>query len=132
MGLFTKNNPASGGGAAPSTPSVIPPAPSPITAAESQLIAPTPGTTIAPRPVVTPAAPATPRQSPVSTSNPLNERQTYFQQLRVRIHQKLVERLDIQNMRSLPPDVVRNEVRALIRDLCQSEKGLINGADQEK
>ena len=33
---------------------------------------------------------------------------------------------------SLPPDTVRAEVRVLIRELCQSEKGLINSADQER
>src|SRR3954464_10487491 len=65
-------------------------------------------------------------------SVPLNERQLYFQQLRVRIHQQLVERLDVQNLRTLPPDTVRSEVRVLIRELCQSEKGLINSAEQEK
>ncbi|MBV8780259.1 MAG: CpaF family protein [Phycisphaerae bacterium] len=63
---------------------------------------------------------------------PPTERQLYFQQLKVRIHQQLVERLDVQNLRSLPPDVVRKEVRVLIRDLCQNEKGLINSSEQEK
>src|SRR4051794_22799037 len=129
MGLFTKT---------PATPDDVstappvkppPPAPSPITAVESQLIAPTPGTTIVPRNIIAPSAP---RTSPVQSQQVSSERQVYFQQLRVRIHQKLVERLDIQNMRSLPQDTVRNEVRALIRELCQSEKGLINGADQER
>jgi pilus assembly protein CpaF len=77
-----------------------------------------------------PANPAPTRPAPrVLVSN---ERQAYFQQLKVRIHQKLVERLDMQNLRSLPPETVRGEVRALIRDLCQSEKGLINGTDQER
>src|SRR5262245_17057480 len=55
-----------------------------------------------------------------------------MQQLKVRIHQQLVERLDVQNLRSLPPDAVRSEVRVLIRDLCLSEKGLINSIEQEK
>jgi pilus assembly protein CpaF len=62
----------------------------------------------------------------------LSERQVYMQQLKVRIHQQLVERLDVQNLRSLPPDTVRSEVRVLIRELCQSEKGLINSIEQEK
>src|ERR1700683_4966906 len=52
--------------------------------------------------------------------------------MKMRIHQKLVERLDTQNLRTMPPETVRNEVRLLIRELCQSEKGLINGADQER
>ncbi|MGH7214676.1 MAG: CpaF family protein [Tepidisphaeraceae bacterium] len=74
-----------------------------------------------------PNAPAAPPQPPV---NP--ERHAYMQQLKVRIHQQLVERLDVQNLRTLPPDTVRSEVRVLIRDLCQSEKGLINSSDQER
>src|SRR6185295_11613766 len=60
------------------------------------------------------------------------ERQSYMQQLKVRIHQQLVERLDVQNLKTLPPDTVRAEVRILIRELCQSEKGLLSSAEQEK
>jgi pilus assembly protein CpaF len=106
--------------------------PTPISPAAAQLIAPMPGTT-------NPLPPSRQTPSPISAPSSLNapsaisnERQNYFQQLRVKIHQKLVERLDVQNLRSMPADVVRNEVRALIRELCQSEKGLINGTDQER
>jgi pilus assembly protein CpaF len=66
------------------------------------------------------------------TPAPQTERQLYFQQLMFRIHQQLVERLDVQNLRSLPPDTVRSEVRILIRELCQNEKGLINSTEQDK
>jgi pilus assembly protein CpaF len=115
MALFSKNS---------STAVATPPNPgesAPITPAGVQVTAPVP---------VGPANPAPSRPPPrVLVSS---ERQLYFQQLKVRIHQKLVERLDMQNLRSLPPETVRGEVRALIRDLCQSEKGLINGADQER
>src|SRR5918996_657066 len=62
----------------------------------------------------------------------LGERAVYMQQLRVRIHQQLVERLDVQNLKTLPTDTVRAEVRTLIRDLCTSEKGLLSGAEQER
>jgi pilus assembly protein CpaF len=62
----------------------------------------------------------------------LSERQVYLQQLKVRIHQQLVERLDVQNLKSVPPDTVRGEVRSLIRDLCQTEKGLVSGQEQER
>src|SRR5262245_35993745 len=78
-------------------------------------------------PVVAPPRPHIPAPSPA-----VGERQLYMQQLKVRIHQQLVERLDVQNLRSLPPDTVRSEVRVLIRDLCLSEKGLINSIEQEK
>jgi pilus assembly protein CpaF len=71
---------------------------------------------------------------PLNAATPAmqSERNTYLQQLKVRIHQQLVGRLDMQNIRMLPPDVVRNEVRVLVRELCQSEKGLLNSADQER
>jgi len=62
----------------------------------------------------------------------LTDRQIQFNQMKVRIHQQLVERLDVQNLKTLPPDVVRTEVRTLIRDLCQSEKSLLNATEQEK
>jgi pilus assembly protein CpaF len=60
------------------------------------------------------------------------ERQLYFQQLKVRIHQQLVERLDVQNLKTLPPETVRGEVRVLIRDLCNTEKGLLSSSEQER
>ena len=52
--------------------------------------------------------------------------------MKVRIHQQLVERLDIQNLKSMPQDVVRHEVRNVIRDLCQNERGLISATEQDK
>jgi pilus assembly protein CpaF len=61
-----------------------------------------------------------------------NERQLYLQQLKVKLHQQLVEKLDVQNIRTLPAEVVRREVRALIADLCANEKGLLNSSEQQK
>ncbi len=107
MGLFTR-----------STPTPVQP-----------VVATTNGNGSPPAPVVVPPIAAPPvHQTPAQ----LTERQKQFQQLKVRIHQQLVERLDVQNLKSLPPDTVRNEVRTLIRELCQSEKGLLNSAEQER
>jgi pilus assembly protein CpaF len=61
-----------------------------------------------------------------------SERSSQFEQLKVRIHQQLVQRLDVQNLRTLPPDTVRAEVRIVIRDLCQNERGLLSSQDQER
>src|SRR5688572_12924051 len=77
--------------------------------------------TISPPPM--PAAPA-PSITP--------ERQQYLMQMRVKIHQKLVERLNVQNLRSMPINVVRQEVSTLIRELYQSEKGLLSAVEQSK
>ena len=106
MGLFARNNSAV---AEPKTPAAAANAPAPAK----------------PRTEFAPAAP-----QPVAA--PQTERQAYFQQMKVRIHQQLVTRLDLQNLRTLPPATVREEVRLLVRELCQSEKGLISSADQDR
>src|ERR1700722_7229047 len=90
--------------------------------------------TPAPPPAAAPAAPrpvpALLRNSAAQTS--LNaERRTAFDQLKVRIHQQLVQRLDAQKLKTLPPDTVRAEVRVVIRELCQNERGLLSSTDQE-
>jgi pilus assembly protein CpaF len=107
--------------------------------------APRDGSDIVPPPSSVPAAKTAPSASvmkPVSTpppafvppppSGPASERQAYLQHLRVKIHQQLVERLDVQNIRSLPPETVRSEVKVLIRELCANEKSLLSSAEQER
>ena len=112
MGLFTKNK------------GNVPPAPPKLGQDGSDIVAPPAGFT-PPTTVAKPSAQLPP-------TAPLGERAIYMQALRVRIHQQLVERLDVQNLKTLPPDTVRAEVRILIRELCQSEKGLLSSAEQEK
>jgi len=82
-----------------------------------------------------PVVPAPPQFAPVAAlpqHAQQSERQVYLTQMKVRIHQQLVTRLDLQNLRTLPPATVREEVRILVRELCQSEKGLISSADQDR
>jgi pilus assembly protein CpaF len=109
MGLFTKSK------------QQVPPAPPELGQDGSDILAP-------PMQV----APSAPRPAIPAPAAPMGERATYMQQLRVRIHQQLVDRLDVQNLKTLPPETVRAEVRILIRELCQSEKGLLSSAEQEK
>jgi pilus assembly protein CpaF len=118
MGLFTKNKPA------------IPPAPKPLGQDGSDIVQPP--SIASPGAAAATSTPAIPKPHVPAPQAPLGERAVYMQQLRVRIHQQLVERLDVQNLKTLPPDTVRAEVRILIRDLCQSEKGLLSSAEQEK
>jgi pilus assembly protein CpaF len=115
MGLFTRSN----NGTATVTPSPAAGSSTPIVDPPAAMAAAMP-------------APAAPRPVPAAVPPQQTERQIYLQQLKVRLHQQLVERLDMQNMRSLPPEVVRAEVRALIRELCLNEKNLINQSEQEK
>jgi pilus assembly protein CpaF len=62
----------------------------------------------------------------------MSERQVYLETTKVRIHQQLVERLDVQNLRTVPQDQVRAEVRSVIKDLYQLEKGLLTSSEQER
>ena len=73
------------------------------------------------------ASPAAPR--PVTQTS---ERQAYFQQLKAKVHQQLVDRLEVQNLRALPPETVRQEVKTLVRELCQTEKGLLSANEQDR
>ena len=73
-----------------------------------------------------------PSRPSASSAQVQNDRQAYLTQLKVRIHQQLVTRLDMQNLRTMPPATVREEVRGLVRELCQSEKGLISSNDQDR
>ena len=124
MGLFSKS------------PATAPAKPSPVQlprsgAGISDPVVDVPGALSPPAaaaPVLRPAA-ALPQIVPPPQPS---ERQVYLQKMKLRIHQQLVERLDMQNLKNLPPEVIRGEVRILIRELCQSEKGLINSADQER
>src|SRR5688572_15651598 len=111
MGLFSRNNP----GAATAAPTI-----------------PTPANAGAQADAAAPRAVPLPERPPIITPAPLSERQVYLKQLKVRIHQQLVERLDVQNLRSMPPETVRTEVKVLIRELCHVEKGLINSNEQDR
>jgi len=55
-----------------------------------------------------------------------------MQQMKVRIHQQLVDRLDVQNLRAMAPEVARREVRGLVAELCTSEKSLLNASEQQR
>lgn len=97
-------------------------------------VAETPGAanaSAAPTPATAPSFAAPTRASLVQPAPP-SERQVYLQALKVKIHQQLVEKLDVQNLRTMQPDVVRREVRELISDLCANEKGLLNSSEQTK
>src|SRR5712671_2460964 len=108
MGLFSRNS--SG------TAAVVEPAAGP---AFGQPVAPD---SAVPTPVAAPRGISGARASVLQPAAPVvrGEREIYFEKMKVRIHQQLVDRLDVQNLKTLPPDVVRQEVRALIRELCET------------
>ena len=60
------------------------------------------------------------------------ERQSQLGALKIRIHSQLIERLDMQSLKKMAPEMVRKEVRHLVLELASGEKGLITSAEQEK
>ena len=77
------------------------------------------------RPAAAPrhAPPSAPRVDAPAVRPPQPSAQVYLQQLKVRIHQQLVERLDVQNLTTLPPDTVRAEVRVADPRAVPDRKG---------
>ena len=124
MGLFSRNNDVShsagtvfaGGGGG---------------AAVAERPASQPAARVAPPP---PAAPAVePQANRASLIRPQqSERQGQLQALKIRIHGQLVERLDMQSLKKMAPEMVRKEVRFLVLELASGDKGLITSAEQEK
>ena len=52
--------------------------------------------------------------------------------LKIKIHGQLVERLDMQTLKKMAPEMVRKEVRQLVLELASGEKGMITSAEQDK
>src|SRR5688572_5020015 len=106
MGLFSKGN---------STAATVPTPP----AAGSGLFTKSPAkegaaaSALSASSIVTPPQMTPPARPMQPASQHSSERQAYFQKLRVRIHAQLVERLDVQNLKALPAETVRTEVRVL-------------------
>src|ERR1051325_8182383 len=117
MGLFTRNAPEATA-AAPSKGQAKPEAPA-NAAASAQA------------PAARPSSLA-PHASHTEQSPQLNERQRYLLELKSKIHTQLIDRLDVQNLRVLPPETVRVEVRSLVSEMCQSEKVLLTSLEQDK
>ena len=55
-----------------------------------------------------------------------------FENLKRRIHSKLVDKLDLTRVGELAGDVLRREIRLVIEHLCDTEDTLLNRAERER
>jgi pilus assembly protein CpaF len=69
--------------------------------------------------------PATPLRA---TENKENN----FEELKQRIHNKLVDKLDLSRVGELEGDVLRREIRLVVEHLCDSEDTLLNRNERER
>ena len=57
---------------------------------------------------------------------------TEFENLKRRIHGKLVDKLDLTRVGELEGDVLRREIRRVVEHLCDSEETLLNRVERER
>src|SRR6266849_5470471 len=55
-----------------------------------------------------------------------------FENLKRKIHGKLVDKLDLSRVGELAGDVLRREIRLVIEHLCDTEDTLLNRAERER
>lgn len=55
-----------------------------------------------------------------------------FEEMKRRIHGKLVDKLDLNKIGDLQGDVLRREIRLVVEHLCESEETLLNRAERER
>ncbi len=66
------------------------------------------------------------------TARPAESKDTNFEELKQRIHSKLVDKLDLSRVGELEGDVLRREIRLVVEHLCDSEDSLLNRNERER
>jgi pilus assembly protein CpaF len=61
-----------------------------------------------------------------------NSKQTEFENLKRKIHGKLVDKLDLSRVGELEGDVLRREIRLVVEHLCDTEETLLNRTERER
>lgn len=59
-------------------------------------------------------------------------KQREFEELKLRIHSKLVDKLDLNRVGELEGDVLRREIRRVVEHLCDTEDTLLNRNERER
>lgn len=66
------------------------------------------------------------------TARTSDTRQPSFEELKQRIHSKLVDKLDLSKISQLEGEVLRREIRLLVEHLCDSENTMLNRSERER
>ncbi|GAB6166723.1 CpaF family protein [Thermostilla marina] len=61
-----------------------------------------------------------------------DSKQLSFDELKQRIHNKLVDKLDLSKVGQLEGDVLRREIRLVVEHLCDSENTMLNRSERER
>ncbi len=61
-----------------------------------------------------------------------DSKESSLEELKQRIHGKLVDKLDLTKVGELDGDVLRHEIRLVVEHLCDSEDTLLNRSEREQ
>ncbi len=65
-------------------------------------------------------------------ARPVDAKEASFEELKQRIHSKLVDKLDLSRVGDLQGDVLRREIRLVVEHLCDTEDTLLNRNERER
>ncbi|MBN1851525.1 MAG: CpaF family protein, partial [Pirellulales bacterium] len=71
----------------------------------------------------------------IPTVNPgvtQKDKETEFENLKRRIHTKLVDKLDLSRIGELKGDILRREIRLVVEHLCDSEDTYLNRSERDR
>jgi pilus assembly protein CpaF len=68
----------------------------------------------------------------ISGSRSADPKESSFEELKQRIHSKLVDKLDLSRVGELEGDTLRREIRLVVEHLCDSEDTLLNRNERER
>ncbi len=60
------------------------------------------------------------------------DKEAEFEDLKRRIHSKLVDKLDLSRVGELEGDVLRREIRLVVEHLCDTEQAMLNRGERER
>jgi len=66
------------------------------------------------------------------TSRTDKSKETSFEELKQRIHSKLVDKLDLSRVGELEGEVLRREIRLVVEHLCDTEDTLLNRSERDR
>ncbi len=69
---------------------------------------------------------------PFPTRGTERKQESDFEEMKRRIHSKLVDKLDLTRVGDLEGDVLRREIRLVVEHLCDTEDTLLNRAERER
>jgi pilus assembly protein CpaF len=71
-------------------------------------------------------------KTPSAPTRPEKSKDSSFEELKQRIHSKLVDKLDLSRVGELEGDVLRREIRLVVEHLCDTEDTLLNRSERDR